>query len=130
MRLHGIDALELDQTFWWRGEQIACGTMAPAALEALTVGVELRCKVVERDRHGRLVAKCFSPNGIDMGRRLVAAGWAVAYRQYSTDYVEAEDEARKARRGMWRGTFMRPWKWRASSTRIATQAGKAPSALT
>jgi endonuclease YncB( thermonuclease family) len=60
VRLHGIDAPELDQTFWWRGQQIACGTMSLAALEALTAGVKVRCKVVERDRHGRLVAKVFS----------------------------------------------------------------------
>ena len=32
VRLHGIDAPELDQTFWWRGQQIACGTMSLAAL--------------------------------------------------------------------------------------------------
>ena len=29
----------------------------------------------------------------------------MAYRRYSTDYVAAENEARKAKRGMWRGTF-------------------------
>jgi endonuclease YncB( thermonuclease family) len=81
VRLHGIDAPELDQTFWWRGRCISCGTMAMAALEALTAGVSMRCEVVERDRHGRLVAKCFSPNGVDIGRRLVSAGWALAYRQ-------------------------------------------------
>ena len=39
VRLHGIDAPELDQTFWWRGRQLVCGTMALAALEALTAGV-------------------------------------------------------------------------------------------
>ena len=115
VRLHGIDAPELDQTFWWRGQQIACGTMSLAALEALIAGVKVRCEVVERDRHGRLVAKVFSPNGVDIGRRLVSAGWALAYRRYSTDYVAAENEARKARRGMWRGTFVKPWEWRASS---------------
>lgn len=115
VRLHGIDAPELDQTFWWRGQKLVCGTMALAALEALTAGVRVRCKVVERDRHGRLVAKVFSPDGVDVGRRLVAAGWALAYRRYSTDYVDAEDEARKAKRGMWRGSFLKPWAWRASS---------------
>lgn len=112
VRLHGIDAPELDQTFWWRGRYIACGVMALAALETLTAGVNLRCRVVERDRHGRIVAKCFSPNGIDIGQRLVSAGWALAYRQYSTDYVDAENEARKARRGMWQGKFLKPWEWR------------------
>jgi endonuclease YncB( thermonuclease family) len=113
--LHGIDAPEMDQTFWWRGRQVACGTMSLAALEALIAGVKVRCEVIERDRHGRLVAKVFSPNGIDIGRRLVSAGWALAYRRYSMDYVAAEKEARKARRGMWRGTFVTPWEWRASS---------------
>jgi endonuclease YncB( thermonuclease family) len=114
VRLHGIDAPELDQTFQWRGQQIACGTMSLAALEALIAGVKVRCEVVERDRHGRLVAKVFSPNGVDIGRRLVSAGWALAYRRYSMDYVAAENEVRKAKRGMWRGTFVRPWEWRAS----------------
>jgi endonuclease YncB( thermonuclease family) len=94
VRLHGIDAPELDQTFWWRGQHILCGTMALAALEALTAGVKLRCEVIERDRHGRLVAKVFSPSGVDIGHRLVSAGWALAYRRYSKDYVAAENEAR------------------------------------
>jgi endonuclease YncB( thermonuclease family) len=122
IRLHGIDAPELDQTFLWRGEPVACGTMSLAALEALIAGVKVRCEVVERDRHGRLVAKVFSPNGIDISRRLVSAGWALAYRRYSKDYVAAENEARKARRGMWRGTFVKPWEWRASSPPRSTQA--------
>ena len=73
---------------------MACGTMALAALEALTAGVKVRCQIVERDRHGRVVAKVFSPNGVDIGRRLVLAGWALAYRRYSTDYIAAEHEAR------------------------------------
>jgi endonuclease YncB( thermonuclease family) len=51
VRLHGIDAPELDQTFWWRGQQIVCGTMPLAALEALIASVKVRCEVVERDRH-------------------------------------------------------------------------------
>ena len=114
IRLHGIDAPELDQTFWWRGQQVACGMMARAALEALTAGVKVRCEGIERDQYGRLVAKCFSPNGVDIGRRLVLSGWAIAYRQYSRDYVDAEIKARKARRGLWQGRFEKPWEWRAS----------------
>jgi endonuclease YncB( thermonuclease family) len=69
--------------------------MALAALEALTAGVKVRWKAVERDRHGRLVAKVFSPNGVDIGRRLVSAGWALAYRRYSVDYVDAEGRGPK-----------------------------------
>jgi endonuclease YncB( thermonuclease family) len=122
VRLHGLDAPELDQTFWWRGERIACGMMAMAALEALTAGIQLRCKAMERDRHGRLVAKVFAPDGLDIGRRLVLSGWALAYRQYSTDYVDAEAEARKAKRGLWRGTFAKPWEWRTISPRVRSPA--------
>jgi hypothetical protein len=57
VRLHGIDAPELDRTFRWRGQQIACGTMSLAALEALIVEVKVRCEVVERNRHGHLGCK-------------------------------------------------------------------------
>jgi endonuclease YncB( thermonuclease family) len=126
VRLHGLDAPELDETFWWRGERIACGMMAMAALEALTAGIQVRCQAVGRDRHGRLVAKIFSPDGIDIGRRLVLAGWALAYRQYSTDYVDAEAEARRARRGLWRGTFANPCEWRSISPRIRASRAIAP----
>jgi endonuclease YncB( thermonuclease family) len=49
--LHGIDAPELDQTFWRRRKQMGCGTMSLAALEVLRAGVKVRCEVVERDRH-------------------------------------------------------------------------------
>jgi endonuclease YncB( thermonuclease family) len=38
-----------------------------AALEALIAGVKVRCEVVERDRHGCLVAKAYSADGIDIG---------------------------------------------------------------
>ena len=57
---------------------------------------------------------------------MVLAGWALAYRQYSTDYVDAEAEARKARRGLWRGTFAKPWEWRAIAPRVQASSSTAP----
>lgn len=122
IRLHGIDAPELDQTFWYRGQNIHCGTMALAALQALTAGLDLSCQIVEYDVYGRLVGKCFSPNDIDIGERLVRSGWALAYRQFSLDYVEAEEEARQAERGLWGGSFMMPWRWRKSMTQTRMNA--------
>ena len=65
-----------------------------------------------------IVAKVFSPNGVHIGRKLALAG--VAYRLYWTDYVAAE--ARKARRGMWRGTFVKPWQWRITAPPRRSQA--------
>jgi endonuclease YncB( thermonuclease family) len=109
VRLSGIDAPELDQTFWWRGQHIACGTMSLAALEALTAGVKVRCEVVERDRHGRLVAKVFSPNGVDIGRRLVSAGVGpgepavldgLCRRQGRSPQVQARDVAGHLRQAL------------------------------
>jgi hypothetical protein len=44
-----------------------------------------------------MAAKVFSPNGVDIGRRLLSAG--MTYRRYSTDYVAAENEARNAGAG-------------------------------
>jgi endonuclease YncB( thermonuclease family) len=83
----------LDQTFQWRGQQIVCGTMSLAALEALIAGVKVRCEVIERHRHGRPVAKVFRPMGstsaVGRSRR------GSAYREYSTD-VDADDVACKA----------------------------------
>jgi len=43
---------------------------------------------------------------------MVREGWALADRQYATDHVAAEDDARKARAGLWRGEFAAPWDWR------------------
>jgi endonuclease YncB( thermonuclease family) len=97
VRLHGIDAPELDQTFWWRGRHITCGTMALAALEALTAGTKVRCEAVERDQHGRLVAKCFSPNGVDIGRRLVSG--AGRSRTDGTRGIISTPRRRPERRG-------------------------------
>lgn len=114
VRLHGIDAPELDQVFVWKGRRVACGDMSLAALEALIGDTKVRCEGIEWDHHGRLVAKCYAPNGVDINKRMVLSGWALAYRRYAWDYVDAENAARRAKRGMWRGEFMKPWEHRAA----------------
>src|SRR3546814_5624417 len=43
---------------------------------------------------------------------MVRQGRALAYRQYGTDYVSAEEQAQKDRIGMWAGSFTPPWEWR------------------
>ena len=48
----------------------------------------------------------------DIAAKMVRQGWALAYRRYSTDYVNDEKAARVARKGIWRGEFMLPWDWR------------------
>lgn len=58
-----------------------------------------------------MVAKC-NAGGRDIGNWLVSQGWAMAFTRYSTDYVEAEQGARDAKRGIWSGTVQPPWEWR------------------
>ena len=63
--------------------------------------------------HHRRVAVCYV-GGEDLDRWMVRRGWAVAFRKYSLDYVDAENDATEAGRGIWQGEFEMPWDWRAA----------------
>ena len=95
-----------------QGTEYPCGTMATAWMANATIGKVVTCQGRDRDRYGRIVATCRAGD-TDLNAGIVAAGWAVAYRRFSLDYVTAEDDARMARRGMWAGEFQMPWDWRS-----------------
>jgi len=116
IRLFGIDAPESRQScskadMLWR-----CGQRAALALSDFVGRTPLVCDAFGHDRYRRVIARCFR-NGLDINRWMVANGWAVAYRRYSRDYVADEDGARADRLGIWSGTFMMPWDWRATKGR-------------
>ncbi len=69
------------------------------------------CARVDGDRYGRTVARC-TAEGTDIAGELVEQGMGLAFRRYSLGYVEHEDRARSARRGLWAGKFEEPWDWR------------------
>ncbi len=71
----------------------------------------MTCEDLGRDRYERMVARC-AVAGENLEKWMVANGWAIAYRRYSLDYVDAEAEAQAARRGLWAGEFVKPWEWR------------------
>ncbi|GAA4815404.1 hypothetical protein GCM10023232_08910 [Sphingosinicella ginsenosidimutans] len=112
IRLFGIDAPERDQPCTLNGQAIACGYEAGQILSRLIGSAQPSCIARSTDRYGRTVAVCLV-NGKDLGREMVASGWAVAFVRYSQDYVADEAAARSARRGMWQGGFERPETWRA-----------------
>ena len=112
IRLFGIDAPEHDQVCSQAGRPVRCGDEATSQLRALIGSKRVTCEGRNRDRYGRLIATC-SVDGNDVGRQMIASGWAVAFRRYSEEYVPEEDAARTARRGLWRGGFQRPIEWRA-----------------
>lgn len=110
VRIYGMDAPELAQECELEGRAYACGRVAKEALAALTAG-PVACSGRKRGKYGRPIAIC-SSGGLELGAMMVASGWALAYRKYSTAYVGLEAEARAARRGLWAGEFTAPAIWR------------------
>lgn len=117
VRLHGIDAPEKDQLCQRaNGAEYHCGALALVRLEELIGGRRARCLGREKDRYGRLIARCYVAGehgpALDLGGALVIRGLAVAYRKYSSDYNSAEATAKAAKAGIWAGTFVAPELWR------------------
>ena len=110
IRLTGLDAPELDQICAGAsGSEWSCGMEAKSFAVGAAGHGPVTCLRSGRDRYGRALAKC-AVGGGDLGQAIVAAGWAVADR----DYVGEEAAARDAKRGIWAGTFIAPAEWRRS----------------
>ena len=113
IRLFGIDAPELKQQCeTGDGSSWSCGLAARDAMRDLAGSAsQLSCNLRDVDLYGRLVMQCFA-NSHDIAGALVDQGLALAYRDFSTAYVENETRAAAAKRGMWQGRFSPPWEWR------------------
>ena len=111
IQLQGVDAPEIGQTCFADGVSWPCGLAAKAALDRRLSGHAVECEAVDNDRYGRILAKCYVAGG-DIGLWLVSEGWAFAFREYSTDYLAQEQEAKAAGRGVWRREVTPPWDWR------------------
>lgn len=114
VRLFGIDAPEASQTCRMAGRPYPCGQWSAAETASLIANRVVTCHPKDLDRFRRVVAKCFRDDGMDIGSELVARGWALAFRQFSNEYVAVEDAARFERRGMWAGEFEAPWAFRSA----------------
>jgi endonuclease YncB( thermonuclease family) len=113
IRLHGIDAPEYRQTCRNEaGQNLACGKMAREALSKLIRGRQVICKMIDRDRYGRQVSVC-NDGAVEINREMVRLGWAIAYRKHALNYLLAENEARRAKRGIWAWDFQSPQDYRA-----------------
>lgn len=77
----------------------ACAGAAAVHLAELVKGRDIACDPRGADRAGRTLAACRA-GGTDIGRALVASGWAVADAG-APDMRAAEQEARNARLGLW-----------------------------
>ena len=109
--LHGIDAPESGQSCLVQSQPSRCGQQAALALAERIGAQTVTCEPKGRDQFQTVVAVC-SAGAENLNAWLVAAGMALAYRQDSTDYVRQEKAAAKKKTGIWRGAFVKPWKWR------------------
>lgn len=108
-RLWGIDAPEAKQVC---PDGWPAGSLAATRLQALTAGRSIVCQEKDRDRFGRIVAIC-RVSGEDLGAILVREGLAWAFTRFSVDYVDQQEEARIANRGVHAHDCAPAWQWRA-----------------
>ncbi|THH35810.1 thermonuclease family protein [Aliishimia ponticola] len=100
VRLHGIDAPEMDQTCRdGAGVDWRCGRWVTQVVTERYEGKRARCKTIEQDKYGRDVARC-TVRGNDLGKVLVSDGRAFAYRYYSMAYDLDEKAAAVRRAGL------------------------------
>lgn len=112
VHLHGVDAPEKGQ--WCedaKARPLPCGKNVAIVLTGFLKGKTVACEIRGTDRYQRRIGVC-EVDGLDLGDTLVRAGLAFAYRRYSSDYLEAEEQARRSGSGMWEGRFVKPSAWR------------------
>jgi endonuclease YncB( thermonuclease family) len=97
IHLHGIDAPETGQVCALYGQPSPCGREATNLLRRLTDGQVVACREVDRDRNGRIIAKC-KAGWMDLGAEMVTMGMAVAYLRNSDDYLRNSEQWRKGER--------------------------------
>ncbi len=96
VRLWGVDAMERDT---------AIGASAAEFVRRIVGGSRVTVLARGIGPYRRTIARVILPDGRDLGRVLIATGWAVWSRRYAPkadDYRQAEAEARKARLGIWK----------------------------
>lgn len=115
VRLYGIDAPELAQPY---------GQESRKKLQGLVRRGGIRMEVIATDRYGRTVGLLYRRRrrGQSINREMVRSGMAWWYRRYGgrdLGFPEAEAEAKRRRRGVWRDgdRIRRPWDYRADLRR-------------
>jgi micrococcal nuclease len=109
IRLEGIDAPELKQPF---------SNAAKQALSAMVFDKQVVIRNKGQDRYKRTLGRVFC-GGMDVNLEMVKQGFAWRYDKYSKEpaLIEAQKEAKAARRGLWSDKEPAPpWEWRKKKT--------------
>ena len=106
IRMQGIDTPERGMDYY---------KVAKEYLGKLCLNKKVRVVGTEKDRYGRLLAKSYLPDGLEIGEEMIRAGMAWHFTKYSNDPTLArlEREARAARIGLWSiPNPIAPWDFR------------------
>jgi endonuclease YncB( thermonuclease family) len=112
-RFFGIDAPENKQICEKDNIKIKCGVIAKNVLKKKIGDKIPECIVKNKDRYQRLVAECFIEKE-SLSKFMVREGYAVAYTQYSKDFIEDERYAKENKLGIWAMSFQIPSEYRKS----------------
>ena len=124
IRLHGIDAPELDQTCRTEhGQAWACGRWVKEIVTDRLEGKVARCEALGTDRYGRMIATC-TVDGRNINAVIVEDGLAFAYRKYSARYTGNERRARKRGAGLWAMQVQSPEQFRRAQSKAERPAQK------
>jgi hypothetical protein len=78
---------------------VPAGAEARTALEKRVGSSPVKCEVKNKDIYGRNVSVCYGgPNGEDLNAWMVSQGEAVAYTQYSKEYVPLSKDAEASKK--------------------------------
>ncbi len=127
VRLYGIDAPELAQPY---------GQESRKQLETLVRRGGIRMDAMATDRYGRTVGLLYRRRRAQsVNVEMVRSGMAWWYRRYGgrdLGFPEAEAEAKRRRRGVWRhgDRIRRPWDYRADLRRTRQRRGRIGRILT
>ena len=127
VRLFGIDAPELNQTCQRGAQDWPCGAAAKDLLNSLVRDKLVYCSQAGMDRFDRVLARCVSGT-TDLNQAMVANGYAVAFRRYSSEYVSAEASAKANKRGLWSTTFEMPSDYRHAGSGVERKPAPVPKA--
>jgi len=110
-RLFGIDAPEISQQCKKDNKTILCGVDAKKMLENKIGKQTPKCISQTKDKYNRVVAECFIQSE-NLSSYMVRSGYAVAYRKYSSKFVEDEKYAKNNKLGIWSTKFQNPEEFR------------------
>jgi endonuclease YncB( thermonuclease family) len=106
VRLFGLHAPANDERCKFSDGKYRCGIVAWAELIKLADGRDLSCDIEDGKEAGQPLATCYLGER-DINEALVRSGWAEA-RANIERYQVDQDEARRARRGLWAERIVPP----------------------